>query len=430
MISRYSLDEMVKIWTQQNKFQKMLDVEILSCEAMAKLGKVPAKSLEKIRKKAKFDINRIKQIEEKTHHDVVAFLESVSENVGSDSRFIHMGLTSSDVLDTALSLQLRESIDIITKDVKNLVSTLKSRARKHKNTLMMGRTHGVHAEPMTFGLKMALWYTEMLRHLDRLKNAREIINVGKLSGAVGTYANIDPRVEAYVCKKLALKQVGVSTQVLQRDRHAQFIMTLALIAASLEKFATEIRALQKTEVLEVEEPFVEGQKGSSAMPHKRNPVKCEQIVGLARIVRSHVIPALENISLWHERDISHSSVERVIFPDSCILINYMLNKFNFIMQGLIVYPDNMKKNIDKTKDAIFSSRILVELLSKGLSRENAYILIQQASQKAWRTGKDLKTLMKNDWQFRKIFTDKQIDSLFDLKHYVRNVNRIFKNIGI
>ena len=430
MIARYTMPQMAKIWSDENKFQKMLQVEILASEALAKLGEIPKSAAANIRKKATFNLKHIEKIEAVTRHDVAAFVQVVSESVGKDGRFVHLGLTSSDILDTGLALQMKEASELLINDLKELAKILRKQAVKYKHTMMMGRTHGVHAEPITFGLKMGLWYKEILRDIKRMENARETISVGKISGVVGTYANINPKVEEYVCKKLSLEPAPISTQVIQRDRHAEFMTTIAICAASIEKFANEIRGLQRTEVLEVEECFRQGQKGSSAMPHKRNPITSEQMVGLARVIRGNVLPALENISLWHERDITHSSVERVILPDSTIALDYILQKFTDLMANLLVYPENMKKNISKTQDAIFSQRILTELIKKGKSRDEAYKTVQRLTQTAWQKSLDLKTLLKQEKETRKMFTDKEIGSIFDLKYYIRYIDRIFKKAGI
>jgi len=366
MITRYSLPKMASIWSDQNKFQKMLDIEILACEAMADLGKVPRKELKKIKSKARFNVKRIEKIEQKTRHDIIAFLHNIAEHVGSASRFVHQGLTSSDVLDTSLSVTMKEAAVILIDDLKKLRSELRKKAKKYKLTMMVGRSHGVHAEPTTFGLKLALFFDEINRSIERIESAKRIISVGKISGPVGNYSNIDPYVENYVCKKLDLKPANISTQVLQRDRHADYMAQLAVVAATLEKIALEVRNLQKTELREVEEPFSKGQKGSSAMPHKRNPVMCERITGLARVLRANAMAAMENVALWHERDISHSSVERVIVPDSTILLDYMLNQMIFIVKNMHVYPQNMRNNLAKTRGLIFSARILVELEKRGV----------------------------------------------------------------
>ncbi len=430
MIKRYTLPGMAKIWTDENRFTKMLEVEILACEALARQKIIPPADLARIRKRAKFSVKRIDQIEKKTKHDVIAFLTNIAENVGPSSRYIHQGLTSSDVLDTALSVQMREAIDILIADVKKLIKALAKKARQYKQTPMIGRSHGIHAEPITFGLKMALFYTEMQRNLNRLREAREEISYGKISGAVGTFAHLDPKVEAYVCRKLKLKPAPVSTQVLQRDRHAYYLNAIALTGAGLEKLATEIRGLQRTEILEAEEFFSKGQKGSSAMPHKRNPITCERITGLARILRTNALAAVENISLWHERDISHSSVERVIIPDSTILLDYMLDKMTRLIENLLVYPLNMKKNMAKTKGLIFSQAVMLKLTQKGITREKAYEIIQRNAMRVWKENIDFKQLLKQDKDLAKYLKPKEIEQAFDLKHHLRNVDKILKRTGI
>jgi len=428
LIQRYTRAEMAKIWEPENKFQKWLAVEIAVCEAWARLGEIPKKSLEIIKKKTRFDVNRIDEIEKTVKHDVIAFLTSVSENVGRDSRYIHKGLTSSDIVDTALALLMREALDIIIADIKRLMKTLKMQAFKYKNIPCIGRSHGVHAEPMTFGLKFALWYEDAKRNLERLKKTREVISIGKLSGAVGTFSNIPPRVEEMVCKKLGLKPEPVATQVVQRDRHAEYMNTLALIGSSIEKVALEIRHLQRTEVLEAEEPFEKGQKGSSAMPHKRNPVGCENLCGLARVVRANAMSAMENIALWHERDISHSSVERVIIPDSTILVDYMIVRLTNILKGLHVYPNRMIENIDKSYGLYNSQRVLLKLTEKGLSREDAYQLVQRNAMQSWENRKDFKEVLRQDAQIKKHLSLQEIDKIFDLSYYLKNVDYIFKRV--
>jgi adenylosuccinate lyase len=419
---------MAKIWEPENKFQKWLDVEIAACEAWAELGEIPKKSLAVIKKKAKFSIRRIDKIEEKVKHDVIAFLTSVAENVGPDSRFIHKGLTSSDIGDTALALMMREAADIIINDIKELMKVLKANARKYKATLQMGRSHGIHAEPTTFGLTFALWYEEMKRNLVRMETARDTINYGQLSGPVGTFSSLPTSIETYVCKKLKLKADPIVTQVIQRDRHAEYMNTLALIAGAIEKMAVEMRHLQRTEVLEAEEPFAKGQKGSSAMPHKRNPIGSENLSGLARIVRSNSIAAMENMPLWHERDISHSSVERVIIPDSTILINYMLVRLTGILKGIQVYPQRMKENIDRSYGLYSSQRILLILTEKGMSREDSYRVVQTQAMKSWKERVPFKDLLKEDEVVAKYLTAKEIDNLFDMKFYTRNVDYIFNRV--
>jgi adenylosuccinate lyase len=419
---------MAKIWEPQNKFQKWLDVEIAACEAWARLGEIPKKSLSIIKKRARFDLSRIEKIEKTVKHDVIAFLTSLAENVGSEARYIHKGLTSSDILDTSLAILMREASDLIIRDIKELMAVLKTNAYKYKNTLQMGRSHGVHAEPTAFGLKFALWYDEMNRNLSRMRNARETISYGKISGPVGTFSSVPTFVEKYVCKKLGLKPDPVSTQIIQRDRHAEFMNALAMIAATIEKIAVEIRHLQRTEVLEAEEPFEKGQKGSSAMPHKRNPIGCENLSGLARVVRSNAIAAMENIPLWHERDISHSSVERVIIPDSTILIDYMLVRLSGILKGLHVYPERMRENIEKSYGLYCSQQVLLKLVEKGLSRETAYRLVQKRAMQSWKQRRDFKELLKKDIVIKKYLSNKEIDNLFDLSHYLENVDYIFKRV--
>jgi adenylosuccinate lyase len=419
---------MSKIWEPENKFQKWLDVEIAACEAWAQLGEIPKKSLATIKKKAKFSIRRIDKIEETVKHDVIAFLTSVAENVGPDSRFIHKGLTSSDIGDTALALLMREAADIIIHDIKELMKVLKANAVKYKETLQMGRSHGIHAEPTTFGLTFALWYEEMKRNLVRMQTARDTINYGQLSGPVGTFSSLPTSIEKYVCKKLGLKPDPIVTQVIQRDRHAEYMNTLALVAGAIEKMAVEMRHLQRTEVLEAEEPFAKGQKGSSAMPHKRNPIGSENLSGLARIVRSNAIAAMENMPLWHERDISHSSVERVIIPDSTILINYMLVRLTGILKGIQVYPERMKENIDRSYGLYCSQRILLILTEKGMSREDSYRVVQTQAMKSWKQRVPFKDLLKEDEVVAKYLTAKEIDKLFDMKFYTRNVDYIFKRV--
>jgi len=421
---------MGQIWSEQNKFQKWLDIEIAACEAWGKLKKIPAKSLKTIKEKAEFSLERINKIEQKVDHDVIAFLTSVAENVGKDSRYIHMGMTSSDIGDTALSLQLKEASNIIIEDIERFILTLKKTARKYRGAIMVGRSHGVHAEPTTFGLKIALYVEEMQRNLDRMKEAKNIISVGKLSGAVGTYSNIDPKIETIVCEKLEIDPAKVSSQIIQRDRHAQYLTTLAIIAGTLEKIATEIRGLQRTEVGEVEEPFKKGQKGSSAMPHKKNPITCERICGLARIIRANSMVALENITLWHERDISHSSTERIILPDSTILIDYMLQKMIGIMNDLKVYTTKMKENLELTKGLIYSQRLLIMLVNKGLTREKAYKLVQENAMKSRKTGTNLKVVVMGDKLITKELSLKEIDTAFSTSYYLRNVKQIFKRLGL
>jgi adenylosuccinate lyase len=429
VIERYSRPVMKRVWSDENKFSKWLDVEIAVCDAWADLGVVPKTSIPKI-KLARCNMKRMDEILKETHHDMTAFLGAVAESVGEDSRFIHLGLTSSDIMDTALSLQLVEALDILADDVKQLIEVLARRAIEFKYTMMIGRTHGVHAEPITFGLKLAVWVDEMRRNLRRLTEARRIVAVGKISGAVGTYATVPPEVEEKACSKLGLQPAPISNQILQRDRHAQFVSTLAIVASSLDKFATELRALQKTEVHEVEEPFSSGQTGSSAMPHKRNPELGERVSGLARLIRGHSVTALENIALWHERDISHSSNERLILPDSCLALDYILNLFNSIVSGLQVFPQRMKKNLELTKGLVFSQRVMLALIEKGLSRQKAYELVQRNAMKAWKGSRGFLTVLKGDSEVTAVMNTKELESIFDYQYYLGHVNEIFNRLGL
>ncbi len=426
MIKRYTRPEMGAIWELENKYRKWLDVELAVCEAWAEMGRIPKASLRTIKERATFDSGRIEEIEAEVKHDVIAFLTSVAEHVGPDSRYVHMGLTSSDVLDTALSLLMRESLDMIIKDVNALREALKDKAYEYKDTPCIGRSHGVHAEPMTFGLKFALWHGEMGRNLERLRRARKAISVGKLSGAVGTFSNVPPKLEEMVLSKLGLRPEPVATQVVQRDRHAEYLSALAILGAGVEKIAVEIRHLQRTEVLEAEEPFAKGQKGSSAMPHKRNPVGAENLSGLARILRANSLAALENVALWHERDISHSSVERVIIPDSSILADYMLRRLTGIVRGMHVYPRRMKENMELSYGLYNSQRLMLALVEKGLTREEAYALVQKTAMESWRRRKDFKALVKKDRAIMKHLKASEINEIFDLGHYLRNVDFVFK----
>lgn len=430
MIERYSLPKMASIWQEEFKFKTMLAIEILSLEALSKQKKVPQEAVRRIKKKAKFNLAQIKKIEEKTQHDVFAFVANVAQNIGPDAKYLHLGLTSSDVLDTTLGVQLKAASDILIEDLNRLLKALSQKAKRYKDMVCIGRTHGVHAEPTTFGLKLALWYDETKRNLERLRLAKEEASVGKVSGAVGTFANVDPQVEAYICKKLGLKPAKISTQIIQRDIYAVFMARLAIIGSSLEKFATEIRHLQRTEVLEVEEPFGKGQKGSSAMPHKRNPVICERICGLARLLRGNALAAMENIALWHERDISHSSVERVIIPDSTLALDYMLNKFIEVINGLNVYPDNMLTNLARTHGLIFSQRVLLELMYKGLARQKAYDFVQRCAMKTWKDGSDFKDNLIYDKDVSRYLKKIDLDRIFDFDYYLRNVNKIYKRVGL
>ena len=428
MIERYTLPEMGAIWTEQNRYQKWLEVELAVCEAWSKLGKIPPQALQQIKKKAGFSIKRIEEIEKIVKHDMIAFLTSLSEHVGKDSRYIHLGLTSYDIVDTALSLVIKESFNKIIKDIKSLKKVIKSKALFYKKSVVVGRTHGVHAEPITFGIKLLVWHEEVERHLRRIQNALEVISFGRISGAVGTYVHIDPRVELYALKKLGLKPVKVSTQVLQRDRHAEALFVLALLCSSLDKFAVEIRHLQKTEVLEVEEPFTKGQKGSSAMPHKKNPVRAERISGLARVTRANLQVAMENIPLWHERDISHSSTERIILPDSFILTDFILFETIDILENWKVHPERMIKNIDLTRGLIFSQMVFLALLKKNISREYAYQLVQKNSLKAWKEDLDFKNLIQSDQEIIKLLSQDEINKCFSLESYLEKIDYIFDKV--
>ncbi|MBL7061619.1 MAG: adenylosuccinate lyase [Dehalococcoidia bacterium] len=429
MIERYSRPQMKKIWSEESKFDKWLQVEIAACEAWAEIGTIPKKAIPKI-KKARFSLERIAEILKLTHHDVTAFLQAVSESLGEESRFIHLGLTSSDVIDTALSLQLKEASSLLAQDVAELTAVLEDKAIEHKHTIMIGRTHGVHAEPITFGLKLALWAQEMKRNAARLAEAEKIISVGKISGAVGTYATVPPEVEEKACVKLGLAPAPISNQIIQRDRHAQFITTLAIIASSLEKFATEIRGLQRTEVLEAEEPFAAGQTGSSAMPHKRNPELCERICGLARLVRGYALTSMENIALWHERDISHSSNERITFPDSCLVLDYILSIFTSVMKGLKVYPENMRRNLELTQGLVFSQRVLIALIDKGLSRQKAYELVQRNAMKAWKQKASFLDLLMADTEVMAHLSEEELKPLFDYNYFIKHVDKVFQRLGL
>ena len=428
MIKRYTREAMGRIWTEENKFQTWLLVEILVCEALAKIGQVPKKAAQNIRRKARFSLDRISAIEAETKHDVIAFLTNVGETVGPDARYIHLGLTSSDILDTAMAVRLREASKLILKGCDRLLLALKRKALAHKHTVMVGRSHGIHAEPITFGLKLALWYDEMRRNRRRMEQAMETVSVGKISGAVGTYANISPKVEPYVCKKLSLQPAAISSQIVQRDRYAEYFTTLAIVASTIEKIAVEVRHLQRTEVSEAEEYFSKGQKGSSAMPHKRNPIGSENLSGLARLVRSNAGAAMDNIPLWHERDISHSSVERVIAPDSTILIDYMLSRMTEIIRKLVVYPKRMQQNLKLTRGLIFSQQILLGLAMRGVSREAAYKMVQKCAMDAWKKKKDFKELVLNDSDIRKYLKIEEIETLFDMKAQLKHVNTIFTRV--
>jgi adenylosuccinate lyase len=421
---------MGKIWEDENKFRIWLEIETLACEAQSELGIIPREVVKKIRKKGNFNVARILEIEQEVKHDVIAFLTNVGEYVGPDSRFIHLGMTSSDILDTALAVQMKQSGGLLIKGLEELKDVLSRRAKEFKHTVMIGRTHGIHAEPITFGLKLALWYAETERNIERLNAALKTISIGKISGAVGTYQHLDPSVERYVCKKLGLQPASISTQVLQRDRHAEFMNTLAVCGCSLEKFATEIRHLQKTEVREAEEFFSKGQKGSSAMPHKRNPIVCERIAGLARVLRSNALAAMENVALWHERDISHSSVERIIIPDSCIILDFILADMTKIIDKLLVYPEHMTRNLNATHGLIFSQEVLLALTKKGMKREDAYRVVQEQAMKVWKEEKEFKALLLGSEEVMKILSPKELNELFDPKRSLKHIEYIFEQVGI
>ena len=430
MIPRYSRPEMAAVWSDQAKFQRWLDVEVAVCDAWAELGEIPAEAARAIRENATFDLASIERHLAVTHHDVTAFLRSVSESLGEERRYVHYGLTSSDVWDTATGLQLRDACDLLLRDVDALIAVLEQKAVQYRDTLCAGRTHGVHAEPTTFGLKIAVWVDEMRRNRARLVAARDAVAVGAISGTVGTHASVPPRLEEIVCAKLGLGIEAASTQVIQRDRHAQFVTTLALIGASLEKFATEIRALQKTEVLEAEEPFAEGQTGSSAMPHKRNPEKCERITGLARVLRGYSVTAMENVALWHERDISHSSTERIVLPDACLVLDYALDLFTGIMRDLVVYPERMLENLERSYGLVFSQRVLLRLVEAGLDREEAYAIVQRNAMAAWKTRTPFLDLLLADEAVTARIPPEALRGLFDYAFYVRNVGVTFERLGL
>jgi adenylosuccinate lyase len=430
MIERYTNPEMGNIWTLQHEFEVMLDVEIAACEAMAELGEIPKEAARNIREKAHFELDRVKEIEKETNHDIIAFLTNVAEYVGDDSKYIHKGLTSSDVKDTALGIMMKKSAELIIDDLKKFREVLKRRAAEFKHTVCIGRTHGIHAEPMTFGLKLALWMNEVDRDIERVEHAKKIVSVGKLSGAVGTYSNINPKIEELVCQKLGITPAPLATQVIQRDRHAEYMTTLAIVASSFEKFATEIRNLQRTDIREAEEYFSPGQKGSSAMPHKRNPITCERIAGMARLVRGNALASMENIALWHERDISHSSVERVILPDSTINVDYCIKKFTNIIDKLLVYPDAMMENLNKTGGLIFSQRILIALVSKGVLREDAYKWVQRNAMKRWLEKEDFKTNISKDEDVVKYLSQEEIDECFKVDYFLRHVDMIMARFGL
>ncbi|MFQ5881600.1 MAG: adenylosuccinate lyase [Candidatus Methylomirabilales bacterium] len=430
MIPRYTLPRMAGIWELEHRFQVWLRIEVLACEAWAQLGKIPAQALQAIKARAAFDVKRIEELEQTLRHEMVAFVTAVGERVGEPSRYIHLGLTSSDVMDTALAFQLQEAADILLEDLDALLETLKALARTHRHTVMVGRTHGVHAEPITFGLKVARWVSEILRNRDRLQEAKDAVSYGKVSGAVGSYAHLPPFIEQYVCEKMGLKPEPVSSQIIPRDRHAQFVMTLAVIGAALDNIATEIRHLQRTEVFEAAEPFTEGQKGSSSMPHKKNPVTCEQISGLSRVLRANAIAALEDVPLWHERDISHSSVERVILPDSTILLDYLLTRMREVLEGLEVYPEHMERNFKRTQGLLFSQRVLLALTEKGVSREAAHQIVQRNAMKAWEEAEDFQALLVKDPEVTRYLSADEVAACFDLKPYLEHVDTIFARLGL
>jgi adenylosuccinate lyase len=430
MIDRYTYPEMRALFELEGKYQRWLEVELAVCDALAEIGEIPAEAARLIRQKARVNIARALEIEAEVQHDLIAFVKSVTENMGEEAKYFHFGVTSYDIEDTALGLILRQACDILLDDLNQLMEAVIARAREHKYTLMMGRTHGVHAEPITFGVKLAVWVEELRRAARRIEHAKEGVSWGKISGAVGTYANIDPRVEQLVCQSLGLTPARISTQILQRDRHAEYMAALAITAASLEKFATEIRNLQRTEILEVEEPFLLGQRGSSAMPHKRNPFRCEQICGLARVVRGNLIPALENIATWHERDLTNSSVERVALADSSILVDYLLRRFTRIVQGLVVYPENMKRNLERTQGVIFSQQVMLALIGKGWRREDAYQLVQEKAMQAWTEQKPFRALLEADARVRDALTPAELDACFDYGYHTKHVDYIFERVGI
>ena len=430
MISRYTRPEMAALWTDEKKYECWLEVELAADEAWSKLGHIPAEDVEKLRKNAKFDINRIAEIEAVTKHDVIAFTRTVSESLGDEKKWVHYGLTSTDVVDTAYGYQLKQVNDHLRKDLAEFKEIIANKARKYKNTVCMGRTHGVHAEPTTFGLKLARWYSEIKRDIERFEHAAAGVEAGKISGAVGTFANIDPFIEEYVCKKLGIRPQEISSQVLPRDLHAEYLAALALIATSLEEFATEIRGLQKSETREVEEHFAKGQKGSSAMPHKRNPIGSENICGLARVVRGHMVTAYEDVALWHERDISHSSAERIILPDTTILIDYMLHRFGNIVKNLTVFPENMKRNMDRTFGLIYSGRVLLKLIDTGMSREAAYGLIQPKTAQAWDEQRPFRPLLEADPEITGRLSKEDLDDAFDYHWHLKHVDDIFKRVGL
>lgn len=430
MIERYTRPEMGKLWNLESQFQSWLDVELAACAAWSEIGEIPKEDAEKLYENASFDVDRIKEIEKETRHDVVAFTRAVSETLGEEKKWVHYGLTSSDVVDTAWAYRLKQANEILRDDIQHMIDVLADKAREHKRTIMMGRTHGVHAEPTSFGLKMALFYAEMKRNLERFERAAEEIRVGKLSGAVGTFAHIPPEVERITCERLGLEPAPISTQIIQRDRHAHYVSVLALIGATLEKMAVEVRHLQRSEVREAEESFGKGQKGSSAMPHKRNPVGSENITGCARLLRGFMVSSYDNVALWHERDISHSSVERVILPDATTLANYALRRFAGIIDGLVVYPENMQRNMETTHELVFSQRLLLMLIDKGLNREDAYDMVQPRAMQAWEEGRSFQEIVEQDAEITSHLSDAEVDEAFDADYHLRNVDRIFERVGL
>lgn len=430
MIDRYTRKEMKQLWSEKTKFDALLEVEILAAEAWAELGEIPTEDTKKLRERASYNIDRIKEIEAETKHDIVAFTRAVSETLGDEKKWVHYGLTSTDVVDTAYGYQLKQVNQVLKKDLTHLINVIGKKAKEHKYTVQMGRTHGVHAEPTTFGLKLATWYAEMKRNLERFERVAAGVEAGKISGAVGTFANTPPEVEAYVCKHLGLRAQDISTQVLPRDLHADYVTTIALIATSIERFAVEIRGLQKTEQREVEEYFAKGQKGSSAMPHKRNPISSENVTGIARVIRGYASTAYDNIPLWHERDISHSSAERIILPDATTLLNYQLNRFANVVEQLTVFPENMKDNMETTFGLIYSQRVMLQLIDKGLSREEAYDLIQPKTAQAWDEKKDFRSLLETDSKITSILTQNDLNDAFDYNYHIKHVDTIFDRVGL
>lgn len=430
MIDRYTRKEMKQLWSEKTKFDALLEVEILAAEAWAELGEIPAEDTKKLRERASYNIDRIKEIEVETKHDIVAFTRAVSETLGDEKKWVHYGLTSTDVVDTAYGYQLKQVNQVLKKDLTHLINVIGKKAKEHKYTVQMGRTHGVHAEPTTFGLKLATWYAEMKRNLERFERVAAGVEAGKISGAVGTFANTPPEVEAYVCKHLGLRAQDISTQVLPRDLHADYVTTIALIATSIERFAVEIRGLQKTEQREVEEYFAKGQKGSSAMPHKRNPISSENVTGIARVIRGYASTAYDNIPLWHERDISHSSAERIILPDATTLLNYQLNRFANVVEQLTVFPENMKDNMETTFGLIYSQRVMLQLIDKGLSREEAYDLVQPKTAQAWDEKKDFRSLLETDSKITSILTQNDLNDAFDYNYHIKHVDTIFDRVGL